>query len=146
MWMMPSNVMVRSCLTGEFGLETGAHHDVARHGALLSHWRIRPCPGSPQRHKGHRGYTETERPRNVAVMLHVSNSFCSLQIRSFQRWPFCHAVVARGSITLANVRRVAIAANKVLVLINGCQLIVKILAQSILIVTLSARRDRHVGL
>src|SRR5438876_9058745 len=138
MWMMPSNVMVRSCLTGEFGLETGAHHDVARHGALLSHWRIRPCPGSPQRHRGHRGYTEKTQQNKVAASLDLLNSFGSLQIRSFQRWPFCHAVVARGSITLANVRRVAIAANKVLVLINRCQLIIKILAQSILIVTLSA--------
>ena len=54
--------------------------------------------------------------------------------------------MTRGSIALANVRRVAIAANKVLVLINGCQLVVKILAQPILIVTLTARRDRHVGL
>ena len=54
--------------------------------------------------------------------------------------------MARGSIAPANVRCVAVAAHEVVVLINGCQLVVKILAQPILIVTLTARRDRHVGL
>ena len=54
--------------------------------------------------------------------------------------------MARGSIAPANVRCVAVAAHEVVVLINGCQLIVKILAQATLVVTLSARRDRHVGL
>ena len=54
--------------------------------------------------------------------------------------------MARGRLALANVGRVAIAADEALILINCRQLVVKILAQSILIVTLSARRDRHVGL